>query len=401
MISPTRHARIERGEGILEHHLDLGAAALAAPGVEPGAVDLAAVAKQHAAAALARSAAACSGRASSCRSRSRRRGRGSRRAQISKLTSSTAFTRRAPARQPLIERESLAEASDLDERGPHQRPSPWLPAARPPLAPAGSSTMPGRHLGQQRRRPTQSPATASGSADGRRSRRSTAIAGGTWPRIGCSGSRACGRAAASSAAARGYRDGAGVAKSCVDRPLSTTRPSYITATRSAISATTPRSWVMSITAMPSSRLSSLISSRICAWVVTSSAVVGSSAISSSGSQAERHGDHGALAHAAAETDADSSSRLCRGRGMPTCSSISTAAPAPRPGRRRGAGASPRRSGCRSCSTGLEAGHRLLEDHRDLARRGSRASSARADPARRDPRPAPARRRVPEQDPPAD
>jgi hypothetical protein len=38
--------------------------------------------------------------------------------------------------------------------------------------------------------------------------------------------------------------------------------------------------------------------RICAWIVTSSAVVGSSAISMSGSLAKRHGDHHALALAA-------------------------------------------------------------------------------------------------------
>ena len=52
-----------------------------------------------------------------------------------------------------------------------------------------------------------------------------------------------------------------------------------------ISATTPRSWVISRIAMPSSRCSRRSRSRICAWIVTSSAVVGSSAISSWGSQA--------------------------------------------------------------------------------------------------------------------
>ena len=57
------------------------------------------------------------------------------------------------------------------------------------------------------------------------------------------------------------------------------------ATRSAISATTPRSWVIRMTARSRSRLSSSISRRICAWTVTSSAVVGSSAISTSGSSA--------------------------------------------------------------------------------------------------------------------
>ena len=42
---------------------------------------------------------------------------------------------------------------------------------------------------------------------------------------------------------------------------------------------------MSTIAVPVSRWSLRIRSRICAWMVTSSAVVGSSAISSSGSQA--------------------------------------------------------------------------------------------------------------------
>ena len=59
----------------------------------------------------------------------------------------------------------------------------------------------------------------------------------------------------------------------------------MTTTRSAISATTPRLCVMNRTAMPISRRSLSSSARICAWIVTSSAVVGSSAISSTGSQA--------------------------------------------------------------------------------------------------------------------
>ena len=57
----------------------------------------------------------------------------------------------------------------------------------------------------------------------------------------------------------------------------------MTMTSSAISATTPRSWVIMMIAVPNSSWSVVISSRICAWVVTSSAVVGSSAISRSGS----------------------------------------------------------------------------------------------------------------------
>src|SRR5438552_4781161 len=59
---------------------------------------------------------------------------------------------------------------------------------------------------------------------------------------------------------------------------STTWAPYITTTRCAVSAMTPMSWVISMMAMPSLALSSFSSSRICAWMVTSRAVVGSSAI---------------------------------------------------------------------------------------------------------------------------
>ena len=63
------------------------------------------------------------------------------------------------------------------------------------------------------------------------------------------------------------------------------RPAYRTIARWHSSRTTPRSWVMRSSAIPRSRTRSRRSSRICAWMVTSSAVVGSSAMSSSGSHA--------------------------------------------------------------------------------------------------------------------
>ena len=67
----------------------------------------------------------------------------------------------------------------------------------------------------------------------------------------------------------------------------------MTATRSAISATTPKSCVMNSTPMAGAPLPpdglprwiDSMSARICACVVTSSAVVGSSAISSAGPSA--------------------------------------------------------------------------------------------------------------------
>ena len=59
----------------------------------------------------------------------------------------------------------------------------------------------------------------------------------------------------------------------------------MTQTRSAILRTMPRSWVMNRIAMPRRDCRSLRSWRICACTVTSSAVVGSSAIKRSGSLA--------------------------------------------------------------------------------------------------------------------
>ena len=62
-------------------------------------------------------------------------------------------------------------------------------------------------------------------------------------------------------------------------------PAYITSTYSHVSATTPRSWVIMMIAEPNRCCISFISSMIWAWIVTSRAVVGSSAIRTSGSQA--------------------------------------------------------------------------------------------------------------------
>ena len=52
--------------------------------------------------------------------------------------------------------------------------------------------------------------------------------------------------------------------------------------------------------MPISAFRRFRRSRICAWIVTSRAVVGSSAMRSFGLQRERHRDHHALCHAARE-----------------------------------------------------------------------------------------------------
>ncbi len=66
---------------------------------------------------------------------------------------------------------------------------------------------------------------------------------------------------------------------------STARPAYITTTSSAKLAASPRSWLIMISAIPNRCCRSRRSSMICAWVVTSSAVVASSAISNFGDAA--------------------------------------------------------------------------------------------------------------------
>ena len=62
-------------------------------------------------------------------------------------------------------------------------------------------------------------------------------------------------------------------------------PAYMTITRSVRPAITPMSWVMSRLPCSAAGAGSSIRSRIWAWIVTSRAVVGSSAIRSLGSQA--------------------------------------------------------------------------------------------------------------------
>ena len=103
------------------------------------------------------------------------------------------------------------------------------------------------------------------------------------PRLPCRSARS--RASAPRRAGPACRDGAASGTARATGASSTLRPAYITMTRSATSATTPRSCVIRMMAAPTRRLRSRIRSRICAWMVTSSAVVGSSAISSFGLQA--------------------------------------------------------------------------------------------------------------------
>ena len=129
-------------------------------------------------------------------------------------------------------------------------------------------------------------------------------------------------------------------------------------------ATTPRLCVMKRMLMPVSRCRRRMSARICAWIVTSSAVVGSSAMRSVGSQAI------AIAiitrcRMPPESWCGYSPRRRAAAGISTCSSRRSASA------RAAALSRPlcRRSDSAICSPMLkhrvEARHRLLEDHRDL------------------------------------
>ncbi len=107
------------------------------------------------------------------------------------------------------------------------------------------------------------------------------------------------------------------------RPVSTIRPAYITAIRSAWLATRPRSCVISTIAVLRRSCSSTSSCMICACTVTSSAVVGSSASSTFGSLAS------AIAiMARCRMPPENSCGYCRARafgfGIPTSASRSMA-----------------------------------------------------------------------------
>ena len=81
-----------------------------------------------------------------------------------------------------------------------------------------------------------------------------------------------------------YKDVSARRVSASSVPSSTMRPAYITAMRSALCSTRLRSCVMRRSESLRSSFNRPRSSRICAWSVASRAVVGSSAITSSGSQ---------------------------------------------------------------------------------------------------------------------
>ena len=110
------------------------------------------------------------------------------------------------------------------------------------------------------------------------------VSDGTVPAMAVSGSprRSASGSARSSACAYGCF---GARKNSAAVATSTICPAYISATRCAMPETTARSCVISSRPMPCSLCRSRSRSRICFWIVTSSAVVGSSATRKSGSVA--------------------------------------------------------------------------------------------------------------------
>ena len=90
------------------------------------------------------------------------------------------------------------------------------------------------------------------------------------------------RGPASPRTAAACTDAAGRGRARRPAPARRSRPAYMTTPRSHSCATTGRSCVTRTSASPSSRQSASSSSRICACTITSSAVVGSSAISTFG-----------------------------------------------------------------------------------------------------------------------
>ncbi len=100
-------------------------------------------------------------------------------------------------------------------------------------------------------------------------------------------------------------------------PISAMRPAYITATRSAVSAITPMSWVISITAVPCSRHSVLDQADdlgLDRHVERGGRLVGDD---QSGLGGERQRDHDPLAHAARRIDGGSGRCVLR---PPVCRS---------------------------------------------------------------------------------
>ena len=100
-------------------------------------------------------------------------------------------------------------------------------------------------------------------------------------------------------------------------PCSTMRPWRTTATRSQVRPTTAGSWLIRMMDRPRRSRRSVSSRRICAWVVTSRAEVGSSAMRIRGLPRQGRRDHRALPHAHRRTRAGSRRSARAGSAKPT------------------------------------------------------------------------------------
>ena len=286
----------------------------------------------------------------------------------------------APQDAGALDREVLGR-----RRAPRAAPPSLMPrapggssprAARASPRPAGSSGRGGR-APRAPRAPAAPPSTArrrAGSAARSCSPAAARAATAAGPGSSSGGAAAAGRGAGSSRAAPRCRGAARSANSSPFGPSSTIRPAYITQTRSATSATTPMSCVIRTIAEPKSRAQLADQRqdlRLDRDVERRRRLVGDQQV---GVARERHRDHRALAHAARElvrvvVDAPLRARGCRRR---------------RAARSRGACASrlrdllvrPHLLGDLPADAvdRVERRHRVLEDHRDLASRGRRASA---------------------------
>ena len=265
--APDLPARIERGARVLVAILQAGCAA---PRRRAASGRRSRCPRSGCCRRSARECPRWSCRAWTCRSRIRRRRRGSRRAR------SAATRRRARA----------ASRSARPRRcgsGSAARARPVRAAARssgrPPDADDGSAPDGPPRARRRADGSPGSPPRRAGSADGSGSR---SAARTDWGRR-----RECraapSAASAGSRAACACRDAPARSKKAPTAAVSTSWPAYITVTRSQISQAAPRSCVVNSTEVPRSAIRLRSSLRICAWIVTSSAVVGSSAITSFGS----------------------------------------------------------------------------------------------------------------------
>src|SRR5438876_295323 len=174
------------------------------------------------------------------------------------------------AEEPAADREALVHVADLDQRSEARHTRMHAAVWRAAFSSSAGSSSAQRLMAFGHRSRKWQPL-------GRRSR------SGTWPGIVSSRSRRSLPTPGIERSSAWVYGCSGRSKISSTEACSTIRPAYMIATSSACSATTPRSCVIRSSAIPCCARSARSRSRISAWMVTSSAVVGSSAISTRGS----------------------------------------------------------------------------------------------------------------------